>query len=446
MSIILCVVLGFAASAIALYLTPRTFKATATGYVSVTPASSTNGADASNYWTGAQLANQKSKAYTSVVTSKAVAELVIGRLVLNVQPSDLVPTITATTAANSPIITVTAVANDADLARRIADSLIEVSAEKVRELEGAESPVKLTLLASANLSDVERSPSVSRYLSIGILGGLVCGYGLAVVRSMLDRRVRSLSEIQELTDVPIVGVLPQSEAIARDSDVALESDFQAAEAVRKLRTNLRYARVDERFRICLVTSPMPTEGKSSVAVQLARVMALAGENVLLVDADLRRPTVQKTLGTSNPIGLTQVLAKAVPLERAVTHTSVEGMYVLPAGGMPPNPSELLGSKRMQELLESLARKCFVIVDAPPTLPVTDAALLSASADGVLLVLRAGKSSLDDMTSALDSIERAGGNTVGIVLNRLPMSKVARLQYGDEYAAMAGPGDYQQDSK
>ncbi len=227
-----------------------------------------------------------------------------------------------------------------------------------------------------------------------------------------------------------VAVLPQADAIGRESRRGADSDFQSEEAVRKLCTNLKFASVDDELKVYVVSSPNPAEGKSSVAFKLAQVMAAAGEDVVLIDADLRRPTADKSFGADGALGLSQVLAGSVSLDRALQRTDQAGLFVLPAGQIPPNPSELLGSQKMAELVEMLSKELFVILDTPPLLPVTDAAVLSRVASGVLLVVRSGKTNSDEMNAALENVQRAGGKTIGIVLNGVPLSKVSRLKYGD----------------
>ena len=171
----------------------------------------------------------------------------------------------------------------------------------------------------------------------------------------------------------------------------------AEEAFRKLRTNLRYANVDEGVRSFVVTSGVQGDGKSTVACNLARVMALAGRSVVLIDGDLRRrrPQDEGKAGRRHP-GLTQLLVGATSLDGVLVQSAVPGLRIIPAGDPPPNPSELLGSERMSDLVTYLSSKHVVIIDAPAALPVTDAAALGAHTDGVLLVARTGRTTDDQL--------------------------------------------------
>lgn len=167
-----------------------------------------------------------------------------------------------------------------------------------------------------------------------------------------------------------------------------------------------------------------------MAGNLAKVIALAGEDVILVDADLRRPGVQRNFDLEDGLGLPEVLIGAASLEEALRTTSTAGLRILPCTDTPPNPSELLSSQHMSELVSFLAQSHVVIIDAPPVLPVTDSVILSRLADSVIVVARVGRITVDQVESTVSSIEDAGGLVSGIVLNRADSSKLSNLRYGD----------------
>lgn len=448
-TILVCMLVGGVGAFGLLRVTPTQYTASSTAYVRVTvPTDDGTDASANVYYNASQLATQKVKAFVPVFTSQTVAQAVIDDLKLNSTPSELAGRLTASNATNALTINVTATADTAEQAREISDAVVEKAAIQVKELEGEDSPVSVVLMSPAALSSVVVSPSPVKYLGAGILAGLLVGYVIAFARTALDRRLRTVADIQGRFETPVLGVIPQSGAIARtEPDDA--KDFRASESLRKLRTNLRYADVDRELRSIVVTSPAQGDGKSSVAANLAKVMAAAGQQVLLIDADLRRPTVRETFGVASKLGLTQVLVGAVSLEQAVCHTSIEGLSVLPAGEVPPNPSELLGSQRMSELLAYLARDRMVIVDAAPVLPVTDAVVLAKHADGVVMVAASGHTTSDQLAASLEGIEQTGGVVLGVVLNRVASSKLARLRYGDSqygygYGYGYGHAPYKQD--
>lgn len=428
-SIFVCTLLGIAAAVGVLWVTPISYTAGSTAYVRVTlPADNGTATSANAYYSASQLASQKVKAFVPVFTSETVAQGVIKELGLSETPAALSKSITASNATNSLTINVTATAPTADQARKIADAVVTQSASQVKVLEGANSPVEIVLMAPSSLSTITKSPSTAKYIAAGVLAGLLLGYVVAFARQYFDRRIRTVDDVTEHVDVPVIGVIPDSPTIARTE---VESgDFRAEESIRKLRTNLRYANVDSEMHVILVTSPLQGDGKSSVASNLAKVMALAGQEVLLIDADLRRPTVRETFKVKGQVGLTQVLVGSVGLDKALSATAMPGLTVLPAGDTPPNPSELLGSQRMSELLEYLGHDRIVIVDAPPVLPVTDAAVLAKSVDGIVLVLQAGRTTDEQLEQSLLQLDQAGGSVAGLVLNRAASSKLARMRYGD----------------
>ncbi|WP_394186733.1 CpsD/CapB family tyrosine-protein kinase [Metabacillus halosaccharovorans] len=199
-----------------------------------------------------------------------------------------------------------------------------------------------------------------------------------------------------------------------------------AEQFRTIRTNIQFSIVDEELQTMIVTSSGPAEGKSTTTANLAVVFAQQGKRVLLIDADLRKPTVHYTFRTENHIGLSNVLTRQSSLEEAVTVTAQEKLWVLPSGPIPPNPSELLGSKGMKTLLEQAKNEYDVIIlDTPPVLAVTDAQVLSNLADGVVLVVSSGKTETDAAKKAKELLESAKAKILGVVLNN---KKVQDSQY------------------
>ncbi|HHW13688.1 MAG TPA: CpsD/CapB family tyrosine-protein kinase [Firmicutes bacterium] len=198
----------------------------------------------------------------------------------------------------------------------------------------------------------------------------------------------------------------------------LGSNSPVVEAFRSLRTNIQFAGVKAPLRVIEVTSTGPGEGKSSVAANLACVMALtSGTRCILVDADLRKPVQAKTFGRSGRVGLTNVLVGSLTPDEALCDTDIEGLKLLPSGPLPPNPAELLGSAAMESLLKELRTAAdTIIVDTPPVLPVTDAALLAPKVDGTLLVVRSGVTAREAALRAKQLLETAQARIIGVVLN------------------------------
>lgn len=193
----------------------------------------------------------------------------------------------------------------------------------------------------------------------------------------------------------------------------------ATEAYRVIRTSIQFAQAGKELKTLAVTSCMPNEGKSMTAANLAVVLTQAGKSVLILDCDMRNPTVHKNFGLSNKLGLSSCISMDTPLSAAVQATKVDNLYALTSGVIPPNPSELLGSERMRELLQE-AREIYdyVLIDLPPVLPVADPLVLGAMVDGVVLVINSGEVKVDLARDVKKQLQHAGANILGVVLNKV----------------------------
>jgi capsular exopolysaccharide synthesis family protein len=203
-----------------------------------------------------------------------------------------------------------------------------------------------------------------------------------------------------------------------------------SEAYRTLRTNLEFFSLDEPIRTLVVTSPGPEEGKSTVLANLAVVLAQGGKRVILVDCDLRRPAQHALFGLDNATGLTtMMLDEGAQSDPPLRETAVDGLWVLPAGPPPPNPAELLGSRRMQETIAALLKQADVLLfDAPPVLAVTDALVLVVQTDGALLVVKAGGTRREHVQRAKERLERVNARIVGAVLSNAPTDSMLQGYY------------------
>ncbi|WP_336853418.1 polysaccharide biosynthesis tyrosine autokinase [Sinomonas albida] len=405
---------------------PRVYEATSSGIVV------TGGADnLSLSLAGDNLAKSKAKGYKSVGESTLVAERAAHKLNLGESAQALAASVTITVPPDSAELQVKARSADPQQAQALADAWVDSIAAQVYELEkhnsspGAEPTSKVVALAKATLPAAPVSPRLDLALSVGAALGLVLGLTYAFLRHQFDRRIRSAGEIERMAHLPVVGTLPLDKRLSGQSSVlsdvaelgAVGSGHAMGEALRELRTNLQFIDVDNPPRILLVTSSLPSEGKSTVIGNLAATLAAAGEEVIVVDGDLRRPTVHAVFGVVGDAGLTDVLSGRAAVDDVLQPWGpMPQLQVLAAGRIPPNPSELLGSRAMQQLLQELSRRAIVLVDTPPLLPVTDAAVLSRSADGTLVVARARKTTSDNLQRALGNLGRVRGRVLGVVLN------------------------------
>lgn len=419
---------------------PRVYTATASGYV----ATAGGGSDTGSSLVGDQLARSKVTSYIDIGSWRSVAEHAIDELGLDTTPEALVEHVVVTNPLDTVVIHVAADASSPEAARDLAEAWIAGMVAEIDDIEGDGTPgsAAVTLVAgdSARLPSAPSSPNTRLNLALGALVGLALGVGYAVFRRVLDRRVRDPRDIEHETGASVVGTLPVDKSLASGRRIHFgdpTASPQIAEATRELRTNLQFMDVDNPPRAIVITSPLPGDGKSTLAGNLAVSLAAAGEHVLLMDADLRRPMVAELFGLPEGAGLTDILAgraEVSDVAHDVAHSP--NLAVITAGRVPPNPSELLGSKRMRDLIASLSTHALVIIDAPPLLPVTDAATLAHVADGALVVVSAGKTTFDMLGKAVGNLEKASARTLGIVLNRVPRRGAEATYYGYQYQ-----GDY-----
>ena len=251
--------------------------------------------------------------------------------------------------------------------------------------------------------------------------GAMLAVGVVILIEYLDDTVKTPEEVEKATGLPVIAMIARIEDHAEgDPHAAREPRSPVAEAFRALRTNLQFSSVDRSLHTLLVTSVGPKEGKSTVAANLATVMAQGGHRVVLLDADMRRPRVHRLLGVPNRIGLSDLFVRT-PLEinGAVRAWRLENLSVLTSGGLPPNPAELLASERMGLILEELGKRGdYIVIDSPPASVVTDATILAARVDGVLLVIEPKRTRLASAVQVVDQMRRAGANVIGLVVNNI----------------------------
>jgi capsular exopolysaccharide synthesis family protein len=289
----------------------------------------------------------------------------------------------------------------------------------------------LRVLDYARVPTVPVSPHVSRAAMAAAVLSLVAGLLLAFLLDALDRSIKTPADVEARLGLPFLGTLPRFVAKGNpDRVVAEQPQSPVAEHCRLIRTNLMFAGLNRQLRRFLVTSPVSREGKTLTCVSLGIVMAQAGQKVLLIDADLRRPRLQAALGLDGSVGLTSVLLGAVPLAQAIQPTGIPNLSALCAGPVPPNPAELVDGARFRELLDECAEGFErVLIDSPPALPVTDPAILSGYCDGVVMVVRSGHTTYDQAQRAVRNLVDVGARLLGVVLND---SDVLRRYAGYSY--------------
>jgi capsular exopolysaccharide synthesis family protein len=365
------------------------------------------------------------QSYAETAATPVVLQPAIDSLGLELTPAELSTKITASADMKTVLISIDAVdpspVRAAAIAQAVGNSLIEVIAELERPVEGGASPVRLSVVTPASAPVAPSGPNTRANLAFGVLAGLALGVGIAALKTRLDTKIRSEADMRRVTDAALLGGISY-DLDATKKPLLTQSPAQSprAESFRQIRTNLQFAHVGHKSKAVLVTSSLPGEGKTTTATNLAIAIAQSGQSVVLVDADLRRPRVDDYLGLDGNAGLTTALIGVADVNDLLQPWGEDQLYVLTSGQVPPNPSELLGSGSMKSLIANL-EVAFdaVIIDAPPLLPVTDAAVLAQHVGGVVLVVGSSKVKDPELQKSLAALEMVDADLLGVVLNLLP---------------------------
>ena len=401
------------------------------------------------------LAKSRAASYVDIAESRATARSVIADLGLKTTPESLIGRVEVEQPVDTVLIKITARGSSPREAQELADAWVAALAEQVASIEDPAGKdragtLKVIPVEAAQLPTSPVSPNLQRNLLLGLVLGLLVGFGYAVVRSLLDRRLRSVTDVEQKFGVNVMASIPASVDLQHEAGQRAElavgehpnspAAHLSAEAFRKLRTNLRFMDVDNPPRTIVVTSPKPGDGKSTIAANLAGAIAVSGQPVVLVDGDLRRPTVAEVFGLVQEVGLTDALTGGLDVRDALQPAAdIPNLSILASGAIPPNPSELLGSQSMRSLLATLAEEYTVIIDAPPLLPVTDAAVLTAVADGAFVVISAGRTLDSELAASLSHLDAVSGRALGVIMNRVAKGGPDTGYYrSDYYRSADGP--------
>lgn len=402
-------------------------------YVSVR----TEGAATGDLVQGTTFARQIVTSYVDVVGTALVLDPVVDELSLEDSAQELSKRVSATTPLNTVLIDVTVTDTDPAQAVKIADATAASFANVVQndlerpDTEGGASPVQITVTDPAAEPTEPSSPNFPLLIALGGILGLAVGLAFAVLRSVLDTRIHTLHDLELITDRPMLGgVAYDPEAKKRPLIVHADPRSPRAESFRTLRTNLQFLEVDSSSRTFVVSSAGPGEGKSTTTANLAIALAETGARVALVDGDLRLPRVAEYMGIEGNVGLTNVLIGQIEIADALQKWGKTDLFVLPSGPIPPNPSELLGSTTMDRVLKPLEEYFdYILIDAPPLLLVTDAAVVGKKTRGVILAAASGKTRKPELTAAIRTLETAGVNLLGVVVTMLPTKGPDSYGYG-----------------
>lgn len=435
MTVCVIVVISVLGAVAATLLTTPLYQASTRLFVSTTA-----GASLAETYQGNRFSQERVVSYAELLTGETLAQRTIDKLGLDMDAQALRKNITASAKPDTVLIDVKVLDPSAVRARDIANTLSDEFVTLVRELEtpedGARADARVVVEQRASIPNHPLIPRTSRNIAVGIAVGIFLGVGLAVIRDLLDNTIKDRNTVAAITGTGIVGTIPLDKERRRQPAITFDSDNSAiAEAFRKVRTNLQFLAVDNPPRVIVVTSSTPSEGKSTTAINIALVLAEAENNVVLVDGDLRRPMLHKYLELLGPVGFSTVLSGRALLSEALQKTRFPGLTVLTSGAVPPNPSELIASLTAKKLISQLRSQFdYVIVDSSPLLAVTDAALLGAGADGVLVMARSGQTKRDQLTHAVDNLKNVGAVLLGAIITMAPVrgnNSYSYTYYGDD---------------
>jgi capsular exopolysaccharide synthesis family protein len=399
---------------------------------------------------GNTFTQQRVLTYSNLVSTPIVLLPVIARLDLHMTTDQLAQLVSADAPTSTTLISINVKDTDPVRAADIANATSQSLTNVVENIEATDadgsSTVKLTRVKQADVPNSPVSPNVPVNVILGLLVGLALGVAVAVLRETLDNRVRTEQDVEKISDKPVVGgIAYDDKAKERPLIVQVDPRNPRAESFRTLRTNLQFLDLGTGSRTFVMTSSVQSEGKSTTVANLAIALDTAGFRVILIDADLRRPRVAEYMEVEGNAGLTDVLIGRAELEDVAAPWGRGNLVVLPAGPIPPNPSELLGSRAMQELITRLEGEFdYVLFDAPPLLPVTDGAILAKKASGAIIVVASGKTIKGQLAGAVSALENVGAPIAGFVMTMMPTKGPGAYGYG-RYGFAYGYGLDEDDS-
>lgn len=410
---------------------PKLFKATGSVFVA-----SQRGETSSELVQGSTFTQAQVQSLSQLASLPAVLQPVIERLDLGVTPEELAPSVSSDIRLNTVIIDVTVSSAVPEDAAAIANA-ITVSLADVADGLYSESAISMRRVGAAEVPTSTYSPNTRFIVATGALIGLVLAISYALGREILDTRVRGARDLERVTKSAILGSVARWKLKNKTPIVMLSDPFSPeSEDIRRVATNIEFSDLDQPIRAALVTSGSPGEGKTSLAINLALALAERYARVLLIDADLRKPSVADYCGIEGIVGLTSVLVGSATLEEAIRPWAGGVIDVLPSGRVPYNPAQVLGSETMANVLEEVrARYDFVLLDTAPILPVTDSLILASLVDGSIVVARFKKTRRQQLAGTIDSLAGVNARLLGVVLNGVnPLKQEPYYTFRDDEAS------------
>lgn len=397
---------------------------------------------AASAYQGSLASQQRVQSYAELFEGEEIARRVVEEVGADISPMTLAAQTEAMGMSDTVLLNVSVTDPLPDRAQRLATGFGAVLPKVVEELEtpdsGGPAQAKLTVVERPALPTTPVSPRTGQNVLMGIALGLLIGVGFSLLANTLDRRVKTKEQVEAITSSAVVGNIPFRTKDDRREGSGHEVEFRqghspTAESFRRLRTNLQFLSVDKPPKIFVVTSSVGEEGKSETAVNLCLVLAEAGNRVLLVEADMRRPRVVNYMAMPDSVGLTNILTGQASHGDVIQETRHEGVHLLACGPLPPNPSELLSSATAAKLFDDLSKLYdYVVIDSPPLLPVTDGALLARVTDGAFLVVRSDWTTTDQVRQAVDNLNKADALLLGSIIVANKPQKRGVGAYAESY--------------
>lgn len=396
----------------------------------------TGDVNTNSQFAGDQFAQRRVNSYVALLGTDRMAQMILDATDLDLSLGQISHMIGATGDVNTVLLTATVTSGSEELTDTVTKATSTEFVKLVDQVENSavgESAVNVEVVSGPHTSKV--TPNKYNNTVVFATIGLLIGLGLALILELSDTAVRSDEQAIALSAGPVLGRIPMDKTADNAPLITEQEKFSIrAEAFRQLRTNLQFINVDRAVQVLAITSSIPADGKTSVSANLALTVAAAGQRVLAIEADLRRPKLASLFGLERSVGLTDVLTGNVDVDDVLQPWGRTGLTVLPGGEIPPNPSELLGSDAMLSLLTRLrSRFDLIILDLPPLLPVTDAAVAATRADGALLVIRYGKTTRQQVAASIEALSVVGAPILGSAFTRTPTKSSRYVTYEYSYA-------------
>lgn len=381
--------------------------------------------DISQQSTGGTYISNQITSYPTLATTEAVLQPVIEKLQLDESVEALAAQLTVTNPTNTAFVTISATDGDAAqsaaIANAVAKSLQNVVENDLYVNGDNQSPIKVSIVQKANVPDAPSSPKTVLYLAVGVVLGLIVGVFAALLKDLLSTKIEETSDVRGVVHASALGSVPKNEALDGTRPIIItDPNGPTAEEYRRIRANVKFLQVNKtagQGQLLVISSASPSEGKTTTAINTAAVLAENGAKVLLIDADLRHPSVAHYLGIEGTVGLAHVLSGQMTPVNVVQNYWKSNLHILPAGKRPANASLLLNSDMMKMMVEqALAQYDYVLIDTAPLTVSNDAIIFGSWTNGVVLVAARDVCRKKDLQDVADSLRTAKVPVLGFIFN------------------------------